>query len=171
MDPIFRTPPGFEDEFPNATALATECFINYGLLSGGVVAAMQELVMAHGIPSMAAFNVLAIVDGAGAPLSPSTVAERLLVSRATVTGLLDSLERRALIERRDHEGDGRRRLIALSATGRRLVRRLLPVVHRFEHELMGCLNAGEQQQLLGFLAKLQGRLAEVAPGTRLRTPG
>ena len=87
--PFFRTPPGFEDEYPAATALATECFINYGLLSGGVIAAFQELVVEGGIPSAAAFNVLAILDGAGVPLSPSTIADRLLVSRATVTGLLD----------------------------------------------------------------------------------
>src|SRR4051794_16893698 len=169
--PLFRTPPNFEGEFPGATALATECFINYGLLSGGVIAAFQELVLAEGMPSTAAFNVLAILDGAGQPLSPSTIADRMLVSRATVTGVLDSLERRELIDRRGHEGDGRKRIVAITPAGGRIVRRLLPAVHQFEAQVMGALTASEQGQLLRMLAKLQHNLAEVAPGTRLRTPG
>src|SRR5690242_21403426 len=94
-EPFFRTPPGFEWD-----ALATECFINYGLLAGGVLSALDALIKAAGAPSMAAFNVLAVLDGAGEPLNPSTIAERLLVARATTTGVVDSLERHGLVRRR-----------------------------------------------------------------------
>src|SRR6476620_10997244 len=106
-EPHLRVPPGFDDEFPDSSALATECFMNYGALAGAVLSAMQAIVDDHGLSSVAAFNVLAIVDGGGGRLPPSTVAERMLVSRATVTGVLDSLERRRLIRRTAHPGDGR----------------------------------------------------------------
>src|SRR5436190_18438518 len=104
------------------------------------------------MPSAAAFNVLAILDGAGWPLRPSTIADRLLVSRGTVTGLLDSLERRGFLARHGHAGDGRRRVVAITPVGQRSVRRLLPVVHEFEAKVMGALTGAGQRPLLGMLA-------------------
>jgi DNA-binding MarR family transcriptional regulator len=172
-EPFFRTPPGFDAEFAasGGDALATECFINYGLLGGGVLSAMQDLVVRGGAPSLAAFNVLAVLDGAGQALNPSTIADRLLVSRATTTGVLDSLERHALVRRKTGPADGRTRLVALTAKGARVVRRLVPQVHRFEHDVMACLTPAEQRRLLRLLAKLQAHFPTVAPESRLATPG
>ena len=170
-EPHIRVPPGFDEEFAEGSALATECFMNYGALGGGVMAALQQLVEEHGAPSVAAFNVLAILDGAGQALPPSTVAQRLLVSRATVTGVLDSLERRGLIRRRSHPGDGRMRQVELTGAGRRTIQRLLPAVHRFERELMSALSDKELATLLDQLARLQARLGELVPGAPFKTPG
>src|SRR4051794_32330341 len=114
---MVRVPPGIEQEFPGSSALATECFLNIGMLAGGVKAAVQQLIQAHGLPSMAAFNVLTVLEGARPPLSPSTIAERMMVSRPTITGLLDSLERRHLVKRASHKGDGRMRMVTITADG------------------------------------------------------
>src|SRR5437763_4314668 len=173
VEPFFRAPPGFEAEFAETggDALATECFINYGLLAGGVLAAMDDLSVRGGAPSGAAFNVLAVLDGAGQPLNPSTIAERLLVSRATTTGVVDSLERRGLVRRTKGQDDGRTRLVALTAKGRRVARRLVPEVHRFERDVMAGLTPAEQRRLLQLLAKLQAHFPTVAPNSRLATPG
>lgn len=173
VEPFFRVPPGFDAEFAEAggDALATECFINYGLLAGGVLAAMDDLIVRGGAPSAAAFNVLAVLDGAGQPLNPSTIADRLLVSRATVTGVVDSLERRGLVRRTKGKGDGRTRVVALTARGRRVARQLVPEVHRFERDVMSALSPAEQRRLLHLLAKLQAHFPSVAPNSRLATPG
>jgi DNA-binding MarR family transcriptional regulator len=168
---VLRVPPGFDDEFPDGSALATDCFMNVGALAGAVLAAMQSLVADHDLPSVAAFNVLAVVDGAGQPLAPSTIAERMLVSRATVTGVLDSLEARGLIVRHAHPGDGRMRLVGTTGPGRRIVRRLVPAVHRFERDLMTALDDHELRTLLPQLARLQQRLRELAPNAPFKTPG
>src|SRR3954468_12303436 len=145
VEPFFRAPPGFDAEFAESggDALSTECFINYGLLAGGVVAALEDLIVRSGAPSAAAFNVLAVLDGAGQPLNPSTIAERLLVARATMTGVVDSLERRQLVRRTKGKEDGRTRLVALTAKGRRLARQLVPAVHRFERDVMSGLTEAE----------------------------
>src|SRR4051812_29642292 len=91
---VVQVPADFEEQWTEASALATECCINFGLLAGAAFSQMQAIVQSHGAPSLAAFNVLAIVDGAGEPLAPSAIADRMLVTRATVTGVIDSLERR-----------------------------------------------------------------------------
>ena len=94
-----RVPDGFADEFPDGSALATEVFLNLGVLSGGIRSAAEGLLRSHGITSMAAFNVLTVVGGDADPLQPSQIAERMMVTWATTSGLLDALERRGLIER------------------------------------------------------------------------
>ncbi|MDQ1397796.1 MAG: hypothetical protein QOG64_3055, partial [Acidimicrobiaceae bacterium] len=81
--PMISVPATFEDEWPSGSALATECCMNLGVLAGGATGAMQALVDRHGVPSLAAFNVLAILEGAAMALPPSVIADRMLVSRAT----------------------------------------------------------------------------------------
>ena len=159
--PAIRVPADFESEFEDASALATECFMNFGVVAGSVQAALGALLERHGVPSLGAFNVLTIVEGADGPVAPSVVAARMVVSRPTVTGLLDTLERRGLVERRAHRADGRMRTVVLTQKGRRLVRRLLPVVHRFERDVIGGLDRSQQESLLAILGSLQYHLPTV----------
>jgi DNA-binding MarR family transcriptional regulator len=110
-------PENFEDEFPRGSALATEAFLNIGLLTGGVRNAFEQLIFDAGLPSMAAFNVLSVLAGDPEPLRPSVIADRVMVTRATTTGVLDSLEARGLISRDFHHADGRSRVIAITLSG------------------------------------------------------
>ncbi|MEY2463907.1 MAG: hypothetical protein QOH64_2045, partial [Acidimicrobiaceae bacterium] len=61
-----------------------------------------------------------ILDGSDRPLCPNELGERRLVTRGTVTGVLDSLEERGLVVRTPHPDDRRMLLIELTAKGRRL---------------------------------------------------
>ena len=165
-EPIIRVPDAFDDEFPNGSRLATEAFLNLGMLVGAVRSAVEMLVAREGLPSMAAFNVLSVLGGDPAPLRPSAIAERMMVTRATTTGLLDSLERRGLLRRVAGTGDGRSREVTLTAAGRAIVDRLVPAMHTFERELMGALSDAELRRLVGMIAALQHRIIEVAPEAR-----
>ncbi|HET6874106.1 MAG TPA: helix-turn-helix domain-containing protein, partial [Acidimicrobiales bacterium] len=98
-EPIVQVPSGFDEEFPDASRLATETFLNVGILVGTVQAVVDKLVTREGLPSAAAFNVLSVLGGDAEPLRPSVIAERMMVTRATITGLLDTLERRGLVRR------------------------------------------------------------------------
>ena len=164
--PVVRVPEAFDAEFPDCSRLATETFLNIGLLVGAVQAAVERLVGAQGLPSDAAFNVLSVLGGDPEPLRPSEIAARMMVTRATTTGLLDTLERRGLVLRSAGTGDGRSRLVSLTPAGRAVVDRLVPAMHRFEADLMGVLSDPDLERLLETVATLQSRLAELEPNAR-----
>jgi DNA-binding MarR family transcriptional regulator len=161
--PIIRVPERFAEEFPDCSALATEAFLNVGMLTGGVRAEIESLLAQHGITSAAAFNVMTVVGGDTQPIPPAVIAQRMMVTRPTVTGLLDSLERRGFLERAPSSGDRR--------AGRRAVRALVPTMHRFERDLMTALGERELRAFLRAVAKLQHRLSELAPDSPLGIAG
>jgi DNA-binding MarR family transcriptional regulator len=82
----------------------------------------------------------------------------MVVTRPTVTGILDTLERLGLAIRSEHGSDGRMRLVSLTEEGRDLVQHVLPEVHRFEQQLFSVLDRRQQGDLLASLSALAGRL-------------
>ena len=106
--------------------------------------------------SPSARQVLAVVEGAGQPLEPSVIAERLLITTGSMTSLLDTLEKRGLIRRLPHPDDRRKLLVDITPDAQEIVDELLPSLHARERELMSAaLTTSEQRQLLRLIAKLQ----------------
>ncbi len=85
---------------------------------------------------------------------PSEIAEKLGVTRATVTGLLDGLERDELISREMHPDDRRAFCIELTPKGREFLSRFLPDHYRRIAGLMTHLDGDERTQLIALLAKV-----------------
>jgi DNA-binding MarR family transcriptional regulator len=90
----------------------------------GVMAAVERRL---GL-SNAAAQTLAIIEGAGEPLAPSIIAERLMITTGSMTSLLDTLERRGLVRRQAHPSDRRRLLVHLTDEGEVLVDTFLPEI-------------------------------------------
>jgi DNA-binding MarR family transcriptional regulator len=108
----------------------------------------------------ATFNVLIVLLGAERSLSPCEIGEQLLVTRGTVTGLLDSLERLRLVRRLPHPEDRRMLLIELTEEGRCLLSRLLPEHYAGMAEALACLSPGEKAAFIQVLGKIQDHLAQ-----------
>jgi DNA-binding MarR family transcriptional regulator len=71
------------------------------------------------------FVLLFLLHGQAGGLSPHELAERAGVTRATITGLLDGLERDGMIARRGGLEDGRKIAVMLTAGGQKTARKLL----------------------------------------------
>ena len=108
--------------------------------------------------------------GAREPLPPYLIAERLFLHRATVTGLLDSLEVRHLVQRIPHLTDRRMILIELTPTARQLLDELVPRLHRAERAWMGGLSPDRQGTLLELLVRLQAGLTTTDASEGILTP-
>ncbi|HJS28755.1 MAG TPA: MarR family transcriptional regulator, partial [Anaerolineales bacterium] len=67
---------------------------------------ISDLLQPFGL-SPASGLVLSILADSETPLPPHKLADRLIISRATVTGLVDSLERRGYVKRQPHQSDRR----------------------------------------------------------------
>ena len=156
--PLVRVHRDFEEEFPRASALATECFLNLGRVALSMLSELDRLLDRFGITSYTSFNALTVLAGAGEPIPPSVIAERMVVTRPTLTGILNTLERLELVIRSAHASDGRKRLVCLTDAGQDLVLHALPEVHRFEEELFSGLDGSQQSALLDCLSAIASHL-------------
>ena len=99
---------------------------------------------------------LAVIEGAGEPLEPGVIAERLLITSGSMTSMLDTLEKRGLVVRKPHPADRRKLLVDITDDGRAIMDRLLPSLHQRERVVIdSALSRREQQTLLELLAKVQ----------------
>ena len=89
-------------------------------------------------------------------LTPSELAERCEVTRGTITGLLDGLERSGLIARRNHPEDRRMLTIQLTEQGLTFIDEVMPQHFRRFGELIKRANLSkeEQQQFTTILKKV-----------------
>ena len=154
-----RIAPDFEERYPNSSASATECAMNLVLTSDLIIKRITGLLQPFDL-SPASGLVLSILADAESPLPPNEIADRLIISRATVTGLLDSLEKRGYAQRIPHLSDRRMLLVQLTARGRQVANEFRPIVHQHQKVWLGVLSEDEQQQLIDFLQRLQATLKD-----------
>lgn len=154
--PLVRVDDDFEDEYPGASALATECYTNILRTANLLLNLHNRQTLDEYQLSASARQILFVIEGAGQPLEPTVIAERLLISTGSMTSLLDNLEKRALICRRRHPKDRRKLLVDITPTARPIVEDLLPSLHARERDVMAAaLSQAEQRALLQSIAKVQ----------------
>jgi MarR family 2-MHQ and catechol resistance regulon transcriptional repressor len=146
--------PDFNDRYPGGDALATESAMNLVRTADLLLKRISDVVQPFGLTPSSGL-VLGILADAAEPLPPNQIAERLIISRATVTGLLDSLERRGYVRRLPHASDRRMLLIELTDTGLETAHAFRLEVHRHQKQWLSVLDAREQQQLIHTLHRLQ----------------
>jgi DNA-binding MarR family transcriptional regulator len=98
--------------------------------------------------------LMLLIDGTGEGSTPSVLAERAGVTRATMTGLLDGLERDGLVVREPATQDRRNVFIHLTDKGRAFMEGILPDHFQRVSDLMRRLDDAEMTTLLNLLAKI-----------------
>lgn len=145
-------------EFPDLNPSACEAFLHL-LRTGDESARVMEANLARHNITQGRFGVLMILMnrcGADAStLGPAELADAAGVSRATMTGLIDTLERDELVTREPDTVDRRMMLVRLTLKGRALLEEILPAHFRNMTELMSPLSEFERQTLVQLLIKIQ----------------
>lgn len=88
-------------------------------------------------------------------LTPAELADEAGVTRATMTGLLEALERDGWITRKSNPQDRRMLRVSLTAQGKRRLEKLLPEYFRFVSRMLAPLNATEKKNLVTLLGELR----------------
>ncbi len=96
-------------------------------------------------------------------MSMSGIAEHMMVSVSTVTGIVDRLEKKGLLERRRLSGDRRIITITLTDSGRSLPKNTPPAVHHSIIHAVRMLSESERANLYQTLESLH-RLIDGADG-------
>lgn len=157
-----RVPADFADEFPAGDAASTEGYASLVRAGEAVLALLDASIQNALDVKHPVFTALAVLDGAAQPLTPSEIADRVLVASATMTATLDQLERRQWVRRLPNSADRRSVLVEITDEGREVTDRMLPVIRNIEKTTMAVLSERERRQLVEMLDKVLRRTAEVA---------
>jgi DNA-binding MarR family transcriptional regulator len=146
---------------PDCDPSATYAFLNLLYTGDEVSALLEEHFADHGI-SAGRFRVLMLLfrdkpAGCKQADTPAELAAELGVSRATVTGLLDTLERDGFLRRAPTVTDRRQLTIALTSRGDAFMRRFLPGHFRLISGLAADMTEAERKTFVRLLAKLTAR--------------
>ncbi|MGD9996160.1 MAG: MarR family winged helix-turn-helix transcriptional regulator [Ilumatobacteraceae bacterium] len=103
--------------------------------------------------SWSGFRIMQAVLVCG-PLEPRQVAPLAGVTRASISAVLNTLERDGLVERLRDSADRRLVTIELTEQGRKMVLDTLSDQHAVEREWASALSAGEQRTMIGLMRSL-----------------
>lgn len=93
------------------------------------------------------------------PANPSDLAAKVGVKPASMTGLLDGLEREGLVERVPHPSDRRKVNVRLGAKGKARLDAILPSYYAHIASLTADITTEEQVVLARLLSKVSARIA------------
>lgn len=155
----------FEDVAGRVPGVDSAALYHNNILSRFVrdyVAAQNRRLGRHGLATARHF-ALGIISLAGeAGITAGALAERLAITRGTMTGLIDGLERAGLVERRRHDGDRRKVRLVCTPAGRLKLETYWPAHAQSLCEFIGVLSHAEQRRLVRLLTKLSGGMWRLA---------
>lgn len=119
---------------------------------------LTEVLAGHDM-TLPQFDVLATLwHGEG--ITQQELAERLLVTKGNVVGLVDRLCGAGLIERRDDPADRRANRLHLTKAGRKRLAAAGPSIDALRKQVIGAFTADELRSTVGMLRRLETSLEE-----------
>lgn len=144
---------------------AHEAIMEVALLYSLIDGYMSQNLQAEGL-SISAYNLLCILQQQETQCLPlHEIGHLMVTSRANITGLVDHLSKRGLVERVPHPSDRRVKYARLCAKGRQLLERQRPLQCEFKNQLAEPLSEPERTTLCGLLRKWRhGLVSSEVPG-------
>lgn len=133
-------------------ALALKLWVVLSRAHNALSEKLHASVAAHDL-TLTEFGILEVLYHKG-PLLLGEVQRRILVSSGGVTYLVDRLEKKGLVERRECPGDRRARYAALTEAGTELIQRIFPLHAGCIESLMDTLSEEEQQMAVDLLRRV-----------------
>ena len=160
--------------FPELDPSACEAFLHLLRTSDEVFRVSERYLTENNI-SQGRFSVLMLLwnparrgDAAHAtactpgPRTPAELADAAGVTRATMTGLIDTLERDGLVRREPDPNDRRMMSVRLTTRAETYLKEMLPGHFQTMARLMEPLSEGERKTLVRLLTKVLQRASEIA---------
>ena len=144
----------FAKRYPEMDPSAMQACIALARTGSDLLTGFESMLSTHGL-SQGRFLTLMVMNRTPKEVAnPSQLADRLGVTRSTMTGLLDGLHRDGLIVRTPHNEDRRMVCVRLTPKGRDVLESMLPDYYRRAAELMTNLTHDERTQLVLLLDKV-----------------
>lgn len=159
--------------FPDLDPSATEVFLHLMQAGDDAFRVVDSHLAEHNI-SQGRFMVLMLLlnklTNCPHPRTPAELADLAHVTRATMTGLVDTLERDGLVKREPDPNDRRMMSVTLTPKGQALLETILPPHFQRMASLMSPLSETERKTLVDLLKKIRNRAAGMPAPEEPRMP-
>ncbi|UXR64554.1 MarR family transcriptional regulator [Bdellovibrio bacteriovorus] len=109
------------------------------------------------------FMLLFMLRNSPAGLRPSELANQVGVTQATISGLINSLEKAELVVREGHQSDGRSFVIKLAPKGEQLIQEIFPQWYPRVVNFWNVISEQEKGSMNGLLAKMIQNKSALTP--------
>lgn len=100
------------------------------------------------------YTLLMLLDGSENGMMPSEMAQKVGVTQATISGLINSLEKAELVKREVHERDGRSFVIRLTEKGSNLFNEITPIYFDRVNQFWAAFDEAEKKSLSSLFDRL-----------------
>ncbi len=152
----------FAQRYPQADITAIATFLHLLRVATDLSAALDECLSRHGLLQGRWWILILLMREATLTSTPSLLADKAGVSRATMTGLLDGLEREGLVARVFDPHDRRSVSIRLTDSGQAKLDVVMPDYYRRLHDCMAGLDEAGRTQLQQALELVNGGISALA---------
>jgi DNA-binding MarR family transcriptional regulator len=159
--PTDRNLRDFAERYPNMNPSALKTCAELMRTGSDMLATFERILSQIGLSQGRFLTLIVMNRTPSEAINPSTLADKLGVTRATMTGLLDGLRKQGLIERQIHPEDRRKVGVLLTDSGHRILDKILPDYYRRFAKLTTYLDEGERQTLISLLKKVNQGLLTV----------
>lgn len=111
------------------------------------------------------FVILSVLYGNETGVTQTTIVQEAGYDPATTGTMLRQMEEKGLLKRSPHPGDGRAKLVSLSASGRRLYESLWDSTTDMRNELWNCLSKSDQKSVFRILTSIADTMDEFRSAT------
>jgi DNA-binding MarR family transcriptional regulator len=119
---------------------------------GRIERRLEQALNQHSL-SISQFDIMATL-GFEQGITQQELAERLLVTKGNICGMIDRMEASGWVERRSDPDDRRTNRLFLTRRGKTLLAQSAPGQHALLEEIMSALEPGELQALYQYLDRL-----------------
>ena len=157
--PTDRTLKDFAKRYPDLDPSALKTCVVLLRTGSDLLTTFETILGKHGLSQGRFLTLIVLNRTPGKAINPSTLAEKVGVKRATMTGLLDGLEGKEFIERVAHPEDRRKLGIRLTKKGQQLLGEMLPDYYSHIGKLMAKLSEKDRLELELLLGKVNQGLS------------
>ncbi|MDY0055701.1 MAG: MarR family transcriptional regulator [Methyloversatilis sp.] len=148
----------FAQRYPDADASAVSTFLMLLRTATELSQALDAFLARHGLLQGRWWVLILLFREASLESSPSALADKAGVTRATMTGLLDGLERDGMVQRVFDAEDRRRITVRLLPAGQAVLDAVMPDYYRRVRVLMAGLSEEQRALMQSMLGTLRGEV-------------
>lgn len=145
----------FAERYPDADVTAIASFLNLLRIATELSLALDACLSKHDLLQGRWWVLILLMREENLSSTPSLLAEKTGVTRATMTGLIDSLEQSGLVVRLFDKADRRSVIIKLTEAGQAKLDVVMPDYYRRLRQCMHGLDGAKREELNQILGLIQ----------------